>query len=270
MRNLVPIGRFSRLCRLTIPALRHYDELGLLRPAWIDPDTGYRYYSIAQALDAERIRVLRSVDMSLDEIRAVLAERDPAGLRDRLERHRHGLEDRIQGYHAALVVLDRLMAEEADGVSYDVKVREDGPQHIASIRAHTTLAEMPGFFASALGEVFRVTGAQGVRPAGPPFAIYHDPEFREEDIDVEAGVPVSDPVSAAGRVLGRRLEGGPVAYVLHVGPYDQLHAAYRAVSTWIQEHGHTLAGAPREVYLTDPGQVRDPSLYRTEIVWPIA
>jgi DNA-binding transcriptional MerR regulator len=63
MKNLVPIGRFSRLCRLTIPALRHYDELGLLRPAAVDVDTGYRYYSLVQAGEAERIRLLRSIEM---------------------------------------------------------------------------------------------------------------------------------------------------------------------------------------------------------------
>jgi DNA-binding transcriptional MerR regulator len=269
MRNLVPIGRFSRLCRLTIPALRHYDEIGLLQPASIDPDTGYRYYSLAQAWDAERIRVLRSVEMPLEEVRAVLAERDSAALRARLERHRHDLETRITGYHQALAVLDRLMAEEAGNVEYEVRTREDGPQPIMSVRTRTAMPRLAAFFASAYGQLFRAIGELGARPAGPPFAIYHDPEFREDDIDVEAGVPVNEPAELAGRIVGRTLAGGRVAYALHVGPYQEIGAAYRAVTTWIQEHGHEMSGPPREVYLVGPGQAPDPTTYKTEIVWPI-
>jgi DNA-binding transcriptional MerR regulator len=72
VKNLVSIGRFSLLCRLTVKALRHYDELGLLKPATVDPQTGYRYYSVAQVVEANRIRQLREIEMPLDEIRAIL------------------------------------------------------------------------------------------------------------------------------------------------------------------------------------------------------
>ncbi len=63
MKTLVPIGRFSAICRLSQKALRLYDEMGLLRPAWVDPDSGYRYYAVAQAVEAERIRLLRSLEV---------------------------------------------------------------------------------------------------------------------------------------------------------------------------------------------------------------
>jgi len=86
--DLLPIGRFSKATRLSVKALRHYDELGLLRPAFVDPSSGYRYYRPAQANQAEAIRILRSLEMPLEEIRAVLAEGggDLAG--KRLHRHR--------------------------------------------------------------------------------------------------------------------------------------------------------------------------------------
>ena len=75
--NLVPIGRFSKMTRLSVKALRLYDEIGLLNPARVDPSSGYRYYELGQANRAEAVRILRSVDMPLDEIRAVLDEDDP-------------------------------------------------------------------------------------------------------------------------------------------------------------------------------------------------
>jgi effector-binding domain-containing protein len=268
MRNLVPIGRFSRLCRLTIPALRHYDELGLLRPAAIDPDTGYRYYSLAQADEAERIRVLRSLEMPLDEIRALLAEHDPAAVAERLEAHRQRLEGRIEAYRTSVAFLQHLMAAEAGTMEYQVRTRETVEGPIATVRGHSSTGEMPAFFQAAYGEILRLIGGLGVRPAGPPFSIYHDPDFREEDVDLEVGFPVSEPVESAGRVVGRVLPGGLAASTIHAGSYDEIGMAYRAIAAWIQEHGHEIAGPPREIYLSDPATTA-PADYRTEIVWPI-
>jgi effector-binding domain-containing protein len=268
MRNLVPIGRFSRLCRLTIPALRLYDELGLLKPAAVDPDTGYRYYSLAQAREAERIRVLRSMDMPLEEIRALLSERDPGAVRSRLERHGRELQARIATYQGAVAHLERLVSEETGAMDYSVETRETAAQPIASIRTRTSLVELPAFMGSAYGEIFQAIGQQGVRPAGPPFVMYHDPEFKEDDIDLEAGVPVSDPVEPTGRVVSSTLPAGTIACTLHLGPYEGIGAAYGAVTAWVQEHGREFAGPPREVYLVGVGQA-EAAAYRTEVQFPV-
>jgi DNA-binding transcriptional MerR regulator len=75
--NLVPIGRFSKMTRLSVKALRLYDEIGLLPPAYVDPSSGYRYYDLGQANRAEAVRILRMVEMPLDEIRAILEIDDP-------------------------------------------------------------------------------------------------------------------------------------------------------------------------------------------------
>src|SRR5512133_3668860 len=103
MKNLVPIGRFSAICRLSQKALRLYDEMGLLRPAWVDPDSGYRYYAVAQALEAERIRLLRSLEVPLEELAELL--RDPTARARILDRHRRRLEERVGELQALLVSL---------------------------------------------------------------------------------------------------------------------------------------------------------------------
>lgn len=77
MDSLIPIGRFSRITRLSIRALRRYDEMGVLQPAWVDPSSGYRYYRLGQARDAEAVRILRGLDMPIAQIREVLAAGDP-------------------------------------------------------------------------------------------------------------------------------------------------------------------------------------------------
>jgi DNA-binding transcriptional MerR regulator len=79
--QLMSIGRFARLTGLTMKALRHYDDLGLLRPAAVDPETGYRSYSSAQVGRAEAIRLLRRLEVPLDHVSMLIATEDPAVVR---------------------------------------------------------------------------------------------------------------------------------------------------------------------------------------------
>jgi DNA-binding transcriptional MerR regulator len=88
------IGRFARRTGLSIGALRHYDEIGLLRPARVDPDTGYRYYAEEQLEPARLIAVLRDLDVPLGLIRELL-DLPPARIRAKLARHRADLDATI-------------------------------------------------------------------------------------------------------------------------------------------------------------------------------
>jgi DNA-binding transcriptional MerR regulator len=97
--TLLPIGRFARLVGLSVGALRHYDELDVLRPAWTDPATSYRYYRPEQLDDARLIARLRDLELPLDEVRQVLAADDPAERQRRLVAHRTRVQartDRLQ------------------------------------------------------------------------------------------------------------------------------------------------------------------------------
>ena len=120
-----------------------------------------------------------------------------------------------------------------------------------------------------MGELFAHLGRAGAAPVGPPFSLYHGAPSEDEQVDVEFCVPVSRPMSGAGRVAGRELPGGPTAYTLHCGPYDAVGPVYAALQRWIQEHGHEGADSPREIYLVAPQQVTEPAQFRTEIQWPI-
>jgi effector-binding domain-containing protein len=267
MRNLLPIGRFSQVCRLSIPALRHYDELGLLTPAAVDPDTGYRYYSVAQAADAERIRTLRYLEMPLPEIRLVLAG-DPERTREVLAGHRDRLRDSTQRQHHAIALLDSMLSEEPP-MTYEIHLRQTQPQQAASIRGPVAWENLGPYIGEAIGEICRVVPEQGVRFAGPPLAIYHFADAEEAELDVEIAMPVAEPIEPAGRVVAATVPGGLVAATMHAGRYEEVGSAYRALAEWVQEHGHETAGPPREIYITDPGQVTDPGALRTEIVWPV-
>src|SRR5262245_19525374 len=127
--ELVPIGGFARLSGLTIKALRHYDEIDLLKPAHVDESSGYRYYALEQARDAEAIRRLRSLEMPLEEIRVVLGAGDEE-TRERLVVHRSRLEGELVGKRGILDELDRLIdgkesiVPETDQVALELKVAD--------------------------------------------------------------------------------------------------------------------------------------------------
>jgi effector-binding domain-containing protein len=272
MRNLLPIGRFSEVCRLSIPALRHYDELGLLPPAAVDPDTGYRYYSMSQAEDADRIRTLRFLDMPLPEIRALLAG-DAARTKALLAAHRERLVAEADKQRYAITLLDSMLREEP-AMTYEIHLRETASQTTAAIRGRTAWADLGSFINGALMELFKVAGEQGARPSGPVYGIYHladvkESDLKEAEVDLEIGMPVAEPIEPSGRVASSTIPGGLVAVTVHAGPYEDVAPAYRALGEWVQEHGHETAGPPREVYIVGPDQVKDPGALRTEIVWPI-
>jgi DNA-binding transcriptional MerR regulator len=107
--QLMPIGRFSRLTGVGVKALRHYDEVGLLVPAAVDDETGYRFYAPDQVETAEAIRLLRRLDMPLEEIRTALAACDPADLRAALVSHQRRIAIRDASLRASRGELQRLI-----------------------------------------------------------------------------------------------------------------------------------------------------------------
>lgn len=269
MHDLLPIGRFSKITRLTIKALRYYDETGLLKPALVDSETGYRYYSLTQTAVAERIRLLRDLDIPLDEIKTIILETDKQAFRQHLERHRRRIEEQAARYQQVLASLDHLLTGERGIMPYDVKIKEVDAQPIISIRARTSIARIGDDIGQAFGELFRYLGRSFRRPAGPPFSLYHDEDFKEEDVDLEICVPTKKLLGGRDSIIARELPAGRLAYTLHVGPYENISLSYQALIGWIKDHGHEISGPARETYLVGPTQVKEATAYQTEVAWGI-
>lgn len=155
----------------------------------------------------------------------------------------------------------------ASAGTYRIERRELAEQRAAVVRATLSVPEIGSFMNRAIGAVARAIAAQGVAPAGPPFARYHRGD--RDVFEVEAGFPTSDGVTPTDEVAASTLPGGPVATVTYVGPYDQMQGAYQALAEWITARGGAPAGDPWEVYLSDPSEEPDPQKWRTEIVMPL-
>jgi DNA-binding transcriptional MerR regulator len=139
---LVPIGRFSKMTRLSVKALRLYDEIGLLPPTQVDPASGYRYYALGQANRAEAVRILRSVDMPLDEILAVLEADDAEAVHKQLVAHREKLADRLAAQERMLAYLETLIQRKGGIMPYEVKLIEVPSRHVGATRMSTSLSRI--------------------------------------------------------------------------------------------------------------------------------
>lgn len=154
-------------------------------------------------------------------------------------------------------------------MEYEISVAERDEVPTAVVRAEVPVPNIGEFLGGAFGEVMGAISAVGVFPAGPPFARYDFVQVPTGDAPeaflVEAGFPVSAPVAPSGRVEPGTLPGGPAAVTVHVGPYQNVAAAYSAIEGWLGEQSMVATGAPWESYLDDPAEVPEP---HTEVVWP--
>jgi DNA-binding transcriptional MerR regulator len=267
MPDLIPIGRFAHLTGLTIKALHIYDSMGLLHPQTIDAVSGYRYYHISQLTQARRIRLLRSMDMPLEAIQAILQAPTPAAMDALLQEHQQRITARMEKDRQALRLLQQFIDHQEDDLAFTVQLKELPEQLVAGIRLQATPAEESRLIPGLIADLEAYTTRLGVRrPDAPPLRISY--EYSEEMVDTEIAVPITEAIAGEGRLNSRVLAGGPAAYAMHVGPQADLWAVYWAILVWIQDQGYEQGDAPREVYWMSPGEGHLAG-YRTEVQWPI-
>ncbi|WP_262496164.1 MerR family transcriptional regulator [Nonomuraea sp. SYSU D8015] len=239
--DLLPIGQFARLSRLSVKQLRHYDELGLLRPAYVDPESGYRYYRAAQAREALSIGLLRSLDVPLPVVGRVLT-----GSPDALKAVRDGLEAELARRRRTLAALERVMAEGLP--SAPVRLVCEPARRVAVVRERASGPEDVGRATSAA--VARLLGC-GV--AAPVRLIGLFPVVLGEGVEVTVALVLEEPGwEVGGGAEVEVLPGGRFACATHVGPYDQVSLTAHAVLAWCAERRHPVRGPIREVYVSDP------------------
>lgn len=245
------IGEFSKFSRVSVKMLRHYDRLGLLRPAHIDPETAYRYYSANQLPRLNRILALRDLGFSLDQIAALVdADTSAEAIRSMLRLKQAELERLLADEQRRL---DRIAArltqieEEGRVEAVDILVRQVEAQPAAMVRqALDDIDEIQLLFE----EVERYVAQFGARAEKPPLAIYHDADYRESQVDVEVVIPIDFLIPGSTRVaVGVTPAWESMACLVHTGRYDTIDQTTGALLTWIEANSYTIAGPSREVYL---------------------
>lgn len=267
-RFVLKIGEFSSLARISIRTLRHYDDIGLLSPAHVDPESGYRYYSVSQLPRLHRILVLRNLGFPLDRIAEALDEGITADvLRGMLLLRRVEQERQIQDEVDRLSRLKALLnlIEQEGRMTTDVILKDVEQQWIVSLREKIPAYRSIG---TLIGRLYELLGPLGGEGRG--IALLHDPEFREQDVDAEAGICLAHPVQVKLPLQCYQLPAASVASVVHHGAFNRILSAYNALLQWMEANRYHPCGPTRELFLRVGVPVsRDDESNVTEIQVPV-
>ncbi|MCX5206640.1 MerR family transcriptional regulator [Streptomyces sp. NBC_00237] len=265
------IGDFARLGRVSVRMLRHYDATGLLRPARVDPATGYRFYTAAQLARLNRVIALKGLGFTLQQVGEILDEKvTPEGLRAMLRLRQAELETAMTEAATRLAHVEaRLRSIENEGrmSTNDVVMKSLPGVRVAELTGVAPDFDTIGPTIQPLyAELFQRLEAAGVTPSGPGVAYYEDAP--EGGVVVHAGVQVSAPVRDDG-VL-RILDLPPVeaaATIVHRGSMATILPTVQTLGQWIDTNGYRSSGYPREINLECPP---DQNEWVTELQEPIA
>jgi DNA-binding transcriptional MerR regulator len=268
------IGEFARHGRVSVRMLRHYDGIGLLRPASIDPATGYRFYAAGQLADLNRVIALKDLGFTLQQIQAILADNVTAAeLRGMLKLRQAEIQCQIEAESARLARVEaRLLTIEdeastpADGVVL---------KRLPAIRVAELTGTATGFEPDAITPVIQPLyhrlwcelATAGVGPAGPALAHYEDSPAGDGGVVVHAAVPVAaDAGAERGFAVVDLAAVENAAAIIHHGSMDDVLSSGQALARWIDANGYRSAGYVREVTLEwNP----DPDQWVTELQQPI-
>jgi DNA-binding transcriptional MerR regulator len=269
---MVNIGDFARNGRVSVRMLRHYDAIGLLRPAFVDPATGYRSYETGQLGRLNRIVALKDLGFTLEQVRSMLDEKVGVDeMRGMLRLRRAELQDRIATDTTRLAQLEaRLLVIEREGAmpTDEVEIKLVPRVRLATVSGRVASFE-PESITPVLGplydELMRRLGAAGVEPVGPHVAYYEDASDGE-GLVAHAGVPVADGVTVDSCAV-LDLPAIEAATIVHRGPMEGVMPTVQTLARWIEAHGYRSGGYNREVYHRYASG--DPQEWRTELQEPV-
>lgn len=270
---MLRIGEFSRLSRVTVKTLHYYDEVGLLKPARIDPLTNHRYYTTEQLPRIHRIMALKGLGLSLDQIGLMLLQAiELTEVRGMLRLKQAEVEQRLRDDQAQLAAvqfhLHMLEAEQA-WPELDVVVKEVAPVNALTLRTSLQRDQM-----ISLGIEFeRALAEHNLTLVGPVMELRYEEVFEEGFDDVEYVLPIGDrnagriALETLGELRQHTIAGLPaVASVIHRGVHTQPHQEKMALlQRWIVASGYKLGGTNRVIHHHGPFEHAEYKDWITEI-----
>jgi len=268
------IGDFAKHGRVSVRMLRHYDAIGLLRPAQVDPSTGYRNYEVGQLAELNQIVALKNLGFTLEQVRTMIADSlSPTEVRAMLTMRRAELESELAERSARLAEVEaRIWSIEAAafGHYYDIVIKD-----LASVRLVELSTTAASFTPADIGpEIYPLCEELGrrlvdatVKATGQLICYYERSPDSEDEVLVHAAVPAS--VDADDELNGLTVVDLPAtraATVVHRGSMDAVLPSWQALARWIDDHELRSTGPARELYLDCPD---DRSQWVTELQEPI-
>lgn len=265
------IGEFSKLTQISVRMLRYYDETGLLKPEKTDPMTGYRMYSAQQIPALNRIIYLRDSGFQVSEIAAALAQKDDAHLARMLDEKQKEIEKGIQEEFGKLKRIEMAREELLGGktdMHYNICIKTVPSYPVLSLRR-----VIPDYYAegSLWQELSDFALRNRIQVSDQTFSIYHDAEYKEQDVDVELCAPVKKLGESRDGFTYRMTEPFPtMACTMVYGPFSNIAGAYLAFAEWLQKNSrYQMSCQTRQIVHRGPWNEENAENYLTEVQIPL-
>lgn len=268
---MLKIGDFSKLSRVSVRMLRHYDEIGLLKPAKIDPFTDYRYYSEAQLPMICRITSLKDMGFKPAEICRILDFYDDKEcLYQCLEERKAEPEKLAADTAQKLRLLDtaqkRLRKE--DTKKYNTTIKTIPERYAACLRMVIPRYEDESM---VWGILCKETDPLNMIPSEPCYCsvTFLDGEYKEKNVEVEAQKTVKGKYRDTEHVKFRTLPAVTVASCTYKGSYEQINDVVASCMEWINGNGYECCGNMFNIYHVSPHETQNPDEFVTEVCYPV-
>ena len=270
---MLTIGEFSNICRVSTKTLRYYAEIGLILPDEINPENGYRYYSIEQLEKMLLINRLKDYCFSLEEIKSILDSEEQIDevLFTALNKKKKEIAVKVQKFENTLHQIDSDILNMRNGksiMSYmeniDVRLGEIPMMYLLSIRKNVLEHEFSEEYGTCFGQLFRKMEEKKLTAAAPPMVLFHDDEYTPFGLDTEFAIPIREYATGT-----RAFCPGLCLKTVVQGSYSQLPSVYAKQIEWAKREGYENSNALYEVYVTDPAGVSKENELVTEVYYPV-
>ncbi len=265
------IGEFSKLTQVTVRMLRYYDEMGLLKPAQIDPWSGYRMYSVEQIPVLNKIIYLRDSGFNVTEIALALSNGNDCFIVEQLDKKHEEIEQTIQLEKEKLRKIElakRELQSSRNEMHYNVSIKSIPAYQVLSLRR-----VIPTYYAEdeLWKELSSFATQNQIFVSNDTFAIYHDTEYKEQNVDVELCALVKKIGKNIGEFTYRITEPIPtMACTMVYGEFSNIAGAYLAFAEWLQKNNqYRMIGENRQIVHRGPWNECDPKKYLIEIQIPL-
>ena len=271
---MLRIGDFSKLSRISIRMLRYYEKHNLLKPRYVDEESGYRFYAHEQIFEAAKIRFLREAGFSVAMMEEIMTQYDrPQEIQRYFQIRMKELEEERQRISNTLIRLERaqkLLDTEDTFMKYTVEVKQIKGMYAATLRSMIPTYEREDLVWKRMYSILAekhldITFAQPQNAR----AYFFDEGFAEKNVDIEIATEVVGSYEDVEDICFRQLKDETVASVTFTGDYSQITEVCMAITMWIKENGYELDGANFCIYHKGWGQCDNPKEFVTEICFPI-
>lgn len=264
--TLYKIGMFAAMNHVTVKALRFYEEQGLLMPALIHPENGYRYYTLSQMAVLHQITALKLAGFTLEEISHINSGADEEAV---LLKKKSELLTKIAELTRQIAVVDGYLSKKKTGLSAPVLIKTIPETTVAFMRIR--LESYDGLF-DRMPEMGALMEKAGCKCALPEycFTAYLEPGYKDGDILVDICESVAEAKKETGELRFKTLPEIQAACVFHKGSYRTFSESYETVLRYIEENGYEIAGEIRESYIDGVWNKEDESQWLSEIQVPIS